>query len=259
MKLANSSFERIAYKIRDAKTSTEWVHVMNRYSFRDDVMNNGKLPQLNNNGLNTSKSQYLTDRLSKLNGKDDLRQLLEEIATSHPDYVDAINEIISEDSFHLEANEGNYVLEGVVVDQQPKIENTTAFRTCQKTILDALDDAKVSIRVAIAWFTNQTIADKLIEKYNAGVDVGVLIYNDAINNQYGVNLKNVPVKFVKATRGGKMHHKFCVIDNQTVITGSYNWSTNAELKNDENVVINKNANESATKFTLEYNLLKNME
>ena len=50
-------------------------------------------------------------------------------------------------------------------------------------------------------------------------------------------------------------HKFCVIDNQTVVTGSYNWSTNAEFKNDENVLISKNANETATQYTLEYNRL----
>ncbi|MBQ6189483.1 MAG: phosphatidylserine synthase [Bacteroidaceae bacterium] len=255
MKLANSSFERIADAIKEAKTSKPWVHLMNRYSFRDDVMNNGKLPQLNNNGLNTSKSQYLTDRLSKLNGKDDLRKLLEEVATSHPDYVDAINDIISEDGFHLAENEGKYVVEGVIVDHQPQIDNTAAFKDCQKKILDALDDAKVSIKVAIAWFTNQTIADKLKEKYDAGVDVGVLIYDDYVNGKYGVDLKDIPCKFVKATRGGKMHHKFCVIDNQTVVTGSYNWSTNAEFKNDENVLISKNANETATQYTLEYNRL----
>jgi hypothetical protein len=33
-----------------------------------------------------------------------------------------------------------------------------------------------------------------------------------------------------------MHHKFCVIDHRIVITGSYNWTNNAE-KNDENIVI----------------------
>ena len=152
-------------------------------------------------------------------------------------------------------NEGKYVVEGVIVDHQPQIDNTAAFKDCQKKILDALDDAKVSIKVAIAWFTNQTIADKLKEKYDAGVDVGVLIYDDYVNGKYGVDLKDIPCKFVKATRGGKMHHKFCVIDNQTVVTGSYNWSTNAEFKNDENVLISKNANETATQYTLEYNRL----
>ncbi len=255
MKLANSSFERIANAIKDAMTSKPWVFLMNRYSFRDDVMKDGHLPQLNNNGLNTSKSQYLTDRLSRLNDKDDLRKLLEEVANDHPDYVDAINQIISEDGYRLAENDGKYIIEGVVVDEQPKVDNTAAFMDCQKKIIDTLDDAKVSIRVAIAWFTNQAIADKLIEKHKAGVDVGVLIYDDHINGKFGVNLNDVPCKFVKASRGGKMHHKFCVIDNQTVITGSYNWSTNAEFKNDENVLISRNANETATQYSLEYNRL----
>lgn len=34
-----------------------------------------------------------------------------------------------------------------------------------------------------------------------------------------------------------MHNKYCVIDNQIVIIGSYNWSENAENKNDENAAV----------------------
>jgi phosphatidylserine/phosphatidylglycerophosphate/cardiolipin synthase-like enzyme len=52
-----------------------------------------------------------------------------------------------------------------------------------------------------------------------------------------------------------MHHKFCVIDNQVVLTGSYNWTTNAETRNDENVTVQKDP-ESATKYSLEFNKLK---
>jgi len=33
-----------------------------------------------------------------------------------------------------------------------------------------------------------------------------------------------------------MHNKFCVIDNQTIISGSYNWTINAN-SNDENITI----------------------
>ena len=51
-----------------------------------------------------------------------------------------------------------------------------------------------------------------------------------------------------------MHDKFCIIDNQIVITGSYNWTDNAEFKNDENIVILKD-NEQATKYSLEYKRL----
>ena len=45
------------------------------------------------------------------------------------------------------------------------------------------------------------------------------------------------IKRFEEQRGGIMHHKFCVIDNQKVITGSYNWSDNAENKNDENAAV----------------------
>ena len=34
-----------------------------------------------------------------------------------------------------------------------------------------------------------------------------------------------------------MHHKVFIIDGQTVVTGSYNFSANAEQSNDENTLI----------------------
>lgn len=51
-----------------------------------------------------------------------------------------------------------------------------------------------------------------------------------------------------------MHNKFCVIDNQVVITGSYNWSDNAEFKNDENVTVEHDPKQ-ATKYSVEYKRL----
>ena len=39
---------------------------------------------------------------------------------------------------------------------------------------------------------------------------------------------------------GKMHHKVITIDEDTVITGSYNFSDNAEKGNDENIIIIRN-------------------
>jgi phosphatidylserine/phosphatidylglycerophosphate/cardiolipin synthase-like enzyme len=38
-----------------------------------------------------------------------------------------------------------------------------------------------------------------------------------------------------------MHHKVIVIDDEIVVTGSFNFSTSADKSNDENVVIFKNA------------------
>jgi phosphatidylserine/phosphatidylglycerophosphate/cardiolipin synthase-like enzyme len=34
-----------------------------------------------------------------------------------------------------------------------------------------------------------------------------------------------------------MHHKVIILDDSTVITGSYNFSRNAEERNDENTLV----------------------
>lgn len=66
------------------------------------------------------------------------------------------------------------------------------------------------------------------------------IYDDGVNRVHGVDfsrLYHVPIR--RALRWGLMHNKFCIIDNQMVITGSYNWTSNAELRNTENVTIRR--------------------
>ena len=34
-----------------------------------------------------------------------------------------------------------------------------------------------------------------------------------------------------------MHHKFAILDGQTAITGSYNWTVESDEENFENLVI----------------------
>lgn len=118
-----------------------------------------------------------------------------------------------------------------------QVKTDAYFDQIEKQVLGDLDGARVSIYVAMAWFTNQRIADKLIKKFNEGLDVKVVSYDDHTNARFGVNLASIPYKVIRGTRGGTMHDKFCVIDNQKVLTGSYNWPVNAENKNDENVAV----------------------
>ena len=52
-----------------------------------------------------------------------------------------------------------------------------------------------------------------------------------------------------------MHNKFLIIDNQSIQTGSYNYSAAANTKNAENVVYIKNDNKLASKYTSEFDRL----
>ena len=37
--------------------------------------------------------------------------------------------------------------------------------------------------------------------------------------------------------GGRLHHKVLIVDAAIVVTGSYNFSANAETRNDENCLV----------------------
>ncbi len=41
----------------------------------------------------------------------------------------------------------------------------------------------------------------------------------------------------RLARGDKLHHKFAVVDNKKVITGSFNWSPSAAHTNDETLMV----------------------
>jgi len=58
------------------------------------------------------------------------------------------------------------------------------FTGIRATIQHELSQATSSIRVAVAWFTDQTLFKALLEKLAADVSVIVVVRNDVINIRY---------------------------------------------------------------------------
>lgn len=115
------------------------------------------------------------------------------------------------------------------------------FRNIDEVIKERLQLAKESIKIAVAWFTDENLAGQLILLLSKEIKVEVIIIDDEINKRSNwVNaLTSFPnCKFYKIDPKfhEKMHHKFCIIDDEIVITGSYNW-TNKAKTNLENIVI----------------------
>lgn len=242
------------------RKATELVILFNKYGQRDVYdSRNGGLPKLSKGQtLNTTRKEYTKDRLRKLSGTDHIRPLLEEVLNDSQNKDDCVREmksILEPEKFTIQEADGKYTIIGGVVVQNNEIRNDAAFQGIQTLILAELDKAQVSIILAMAWFTNQVLADKLKEKAKQDIWVEIIIYDDGVNARHGVDLSGLDVKFVKGTRGGIMHDKFCVIDNQVVLHGSYNWSCNAEYRNDETVQVSQDPKLS-TKFSVEFRKLR---
>jgi phosphatidylserine/phosphatidylglycerophosphate/cardiolipin synthase-like enzyme len=124
---------------------------------------------------------------------------------------------------------------------------------CGKAILDKIDSAEESIELAIYYFTSRPLSKALVAAAKRGVTVRVFLDGENAREYYSkadfLKKKGVLVKLQKGE--GLMHNKFCIIDDKLVITGSYNWTTSADLKNEENVIF-VNSKEVAKTYRLQF-------
>ena len=118
------------------------------------------------------------------------------------------------------------------------------FDDIQNTIIENLSNAKLSLKIAMAWFTNPVIFNTLLRICKRGIEVTLLINNDLINNRpNGLpfdKLIQAGASLYIAESPKLIHNKFCIIDERIVIDGSYNWTILAENNNDENIVVIEN-------------------
>jgi len=116
-----------------------------------------------------------------------------------------------------------------------------------------LNETHKSINFCIFSFTRFQIANRMKTKYNPpNVMVrGVFDYENNYNNNLYLEMKgiggtypwNPPARVYLETYPGLLHHKYIIIDPEMasssplVITGSFNFTNNATLGNDENIFI----------------------
>jgi phosphatidylserine/phosphatidylglycerophosphate/cardiolipin synthase-like enzyme len=237
------------------RSGPQLVTLFNKFGARD-VYDETGLPDIGKkNGHRPSRSEYTKNRVESLVNTNELRELLQSVfdeLENKADSLDKLNKILNHEGFGVHIKNGQLLLQGGIILKSKPVVNEAHFQDIQNRILHVLDEAKVSIRVVMAWFTNDLLFAKLIEKHNQGIDVKVAIYDDGINRKHGIDISKIPHDLIKrGMRGGLMHDKFCVVDNQIVLTGSYNWTNNAEFRNDENITIEKDP-EQASKFSQEY-------
>lgn len=110
----------------------------------------------------------------------------------------------------------------------------------RQRILDLVGQAHKSIYFLAFSFTDDDIGKLMLKKAKAGVKIhGVFEATGAGTkfSEYGAMKK----AGLDVRRDGEtkviLHHKVIIIDEDTVITGSYNFSRNADRSNDENSLI----------------------
>jgi phosphatidylserine/phosphatidylglycerophosphate/cardiolipin synthase-like enzyme len=123
-----------------------------------------------------------------------------------------------------------------------------------------LEQARRKVELALFVFSDQALADTMAGLHGQGLQLRVLADPGFANRSFselmdllGVALPDHHCKLEANNRpwaqplegvgtpqlapGDKLHHKLAVIDERTVITGSFNWSPSAAHQNDETLLV----------------------
>ncbi len=133
---------------------------------------------------------------------------------------------------------GNAVTYPTFFHNAMKVENAFCPEDgCEEFVAQRVSEAKTSVYGMVFSFTSEKIADAML--FNPKIEVNVVFDSSQAGSKYSQFHRlggfGIPVKKDKGK--GKLHHKVFIIDNSTIITGSYNPTASGSERNDENILI----------------------
>ncbi len=104
-------------------------------------------------------------------------------------------------------------------------------------LIDEITNAKKNIYLAIYGFSNDRIRDAIIVAFKKGVDTKIVTDDSQLDSENITILRDEGIEIIDDKNPyALMHHKFLIIDESVVWSGSANYSYYAFYKNNENLV-----------------------
>jgi len=109
--------------------------------------------------------------------------------------------------------------------------------SCASHIANLINSADSSVYFMSYSFTSEKIAEAIIKK--KGLDIRGIFDAEQSSSKFSQlkRLQGFGINAKKDRNKYKMHHKVFIIDNETVATGSFNPTSSADTRNDENMLI----------------------
>jgi phosphatidylserine/phosphatidylglycerophosphate/cardiolipin synthase-like enzyme len=110
---------------------------------------------------------------------------------------------------------------------------------CTEAVVDALNHAKSEVLVQAYSFTSKNIAKALLEAHKRGVHVEIILDKSNRSKKYSAGdfTAHMGIQTYIDSAHTIAHNKIMIIDKETVITGSFNFTKAAENNNAENLLI----------------------
>jgi len=121
---------------------------------------------------------------------------------------------------------------------------------CTDVIIKEIDGATEEILIQAYSFTSAPIAKALVNAHKRGVKVEAILDKSQRTAKYtsATFLANSRIPTYIDAKHAIAHNKIMIIDRETLITGSFNFTKAAEEKNAENVLILKGNNQLVNRY-----------
>lgn len=134
------------------------------------------------------------------------------------------------------------------------------FENHKSVIETELMQAQKSVWIAVAWINFQEYYDIFKKILSNSVELKIICTDNWQNRSHQTivdDLENLGAKVTwlkMPISTNHMHHKFAIVDNKTILNGSFNWSPNA-TSSFENIIVIKDFLSEVTKFISEFQKL----
>jgi hypothetical protein len=134
-----------------------------------------------------------------------------------------------------------------------------------KSVIEAeLNQAKEIVLIAVAWINFKEYFDVFKNVLENSAQLKIVCSDNWQNRSHQSFIDalvklGAEIRLLKMPRQtNHMHHKFSIIDNKTILNGSFNWSPNA-TSSFENIIVIKDFPNEVTKFIDEFDKLLEIE
>lgn len=113
------------------------------------------------------------------------------------------------------------------------------LQDCAQQLRQLFDEATSCVDVCVFTITDDSITRAILQAHRRGLAVRI-ITDDEKSWDRGSDIWELATAGVAVRLDGSeehMHHKFAIFDRSLVVTGSYNWTRSASLRNQENIVL----------------------
>jgi phosphatidylserine/phosphatidylglycerophosphate/cardiolipin synthase-like enzyme len=155
------------------------------------------------------------------------------------DYEAEFNEMFVDDKFGSDRAVATPIPH-IIIDGTPLDIYFSPDDHVQAALLDLLNNARSSIYFLSYSFTADPLSKAIQQRAKAGLTVAGVMDADQVRTNIGTEYDAFRMAGLDVRlddEPGLMHHKVLIIDAQTVVMGSYNFTASAENNNDENLVV----------------------